>query len=188
MTEQEIRLELAKAAIAAGADTTQADEWFDWVTHTRVWIGDESQGDIQTMEVDDEEERQKRTDNIISQIRMSYYDAAKLYDVLESDDKILSLTDATLIARLFIKTKAKEKVMRVLKNGTIKGDVPEMKKQKYMRWVGNKSVEAIRTQPNGNYRVQKLSLVQWLYNNYKCLTTDTWVTAQLYSIAKLIKV
>ena len=183
MTEQEIRLELAKAAIAAGADTTRADEWFYWVTHTRVWVGDESQA---TVQADEEEERQRRIDNIVDQIRMSYYDAAKLHDVLDKDDKILTLKDATLIARLFINARAKEEVVKLLKNGTIKGELPKKEAQKYTRGYGKHAVEAIRIRPVGNYQIQKLSLVKWLYDNCKCRTTDTWVTAQLYSIANAI--
>lgn len=180
MTEQEIRLELAKAAIAAGADTKQADEWFYWVTHTRVYDGEEPK-DAEENSVDaylrDYEEEQKMIektiDNIIySRVRISNNDARDAIVEIKNPS-YCSLRVATLIARLFMPSKAKEAILEALEGGEIKGSVPTKRE---IQCSHCRNGEFKRQQPIGNYHFITSSLLKWLTNRYQCRVNDGFLT------------
>lgn len=179
MTEQEIRLELAKAAIAAGADTKKGDEWYFWVMNTPVLNGEEPQDAENSIDAyirDYEEEQkmiEKAIDNIIySRVRISSNDARDAIVEIKNPS-YCSLRVATLIARLFMPSKAKEEIVEALETGEIKGRVPQKRE---IQCSHCRNGEFKRQQPIGNYQFITSSLLKWLTNRYQCRVNDGFLT------------
>lgn len=184
MTAIEIKLEIAKAAITAGINQSQAKDWFKWVTDNEVLDGGTDAPPMQNTL--NNEAREKVIENIIYGTRMRWHDADTIVSLIEYDDKAYSLGDAVLIARLFIKAHAKDVLLEAIKDGTVKAAVPEKKEVAITKWHSNGSKElATRVQPVGKYIIQKYSLIHWLYCNYPYRVRDEWLEAQLTSIANI---
>lgn len=133
MTDIEIRLELAKAALHGNIPLT-LKEAYEFVTAGEKG---EEQTDKPVMGVsnhplgdtyeEQEAAEEKIANNIYCYIRgMNKYDANEIIRNL-LDPRQVSLNSATKIARLFITAHAKETILQELKDGNIKGTVPVMR-------------------------------------------------------------
>ena len=178
MTDIEIRLELAKAALMGSIPLT-LKEAYEFVTAGEKG---EEQTDKPVMGVpnhpfgdtyeEQEAAEEKIVDNIILYIRrMDKYDASEVIRNL-LDPRQVSLNTATKIARLFITAHAKETILQELKDGNIKGTVPVMREVEIRH--GYKEIYEIkkRTQPVGSYEFDVASLVYWLTQHYQCRVID----------------
>lgn len=179
MTDIEIRLELAKAALMGNIPLT-LQEAYEFVSNgvnaERADIGEPAMGvpNHPLGDTYDEQEaaEEKIVDNIILYIRrMDSYDASEVIRNL-LDPRRVSLNTATKIARLFITAHAKETILQELKDGNIKGTVPVMREVEIRH--GYKEIYEIkkRTQPVGSYEFDVASLVYWLTQHYQCRVID----------------
>lgn len=175
MTDIEIRLELAKAALHGNIQLT-LKEAYEFVTAGEKG---EEQTDKPVMGVpnhplgdtyeEQEAAEEKIVDNIILYIRrMDKYDASEVIRNL-LDPRQVSLNTATKIARLFITAHAKETILQELKDGNIKGTVPVMREVEIRHPYGMTK----RTQPVGSYEFDVASLVYWLTQHYQCRVIDS---------------
>ena len=179
MTDIEIRLELAKAALHGNIQLT-LKEAYEFVTAGEKG---EEQTDKPVMGVsnhplgdtyeEQEAAEEKIANNIYCYIRgMDKYDANEIIRNL-LDPRQVSLNAATKIARLFITAHAKETILQELKDGNIKGTVPVMREVE-IRHGYTKPYEMIkRTQPVGSYEFDVASLVYWLTQHYQCRVIDS---------------
>lgn len=174
MTDIEIRLELAKAALHGNIPLT-LKEAYEFVTAGEkgeeltdkpvMGVPNHPLGD--TYE-EQEAAEEKIVDNIILYIRrMDKYDASEVIRNL-LDPRQVSLNTATKIARLFITAHAKETILQELKDGNIKGTVPVMREVEIRHPYEIKK----RTQPVGSYEFDVASLVYWLTQHYQCRVID----------------
>ena len=179
MTDIEIRLELAKAALMGNIPLT-LQEAYEFVSNgvnaERADIEEPASGvpNHPLGDTYDEQEaaEEKIVDNIIIYIRrMDRYDASEVIRNL-LDPRRVSLNTATKIARLFITAHAKETILQELKDGNIKGTVPVMREVEIRH--GYKEIYEIkkRTQPVGSYEFDVTSLVYWLTHHYQCRVID----------------
>ncbi len=175
MTDIEIRLELAKAALHGNIQLT-LKEAYEFVTAGEKG---EEQTDKPVMGVpnhplgdtyeEQEAAEEKIVDNIILYIRrMDKYDASEVIRNL-LDPRQVSLNTATKIARLFFTAHAKETILQELKDGNIKGTVPVMREVEIRHPYGMTK----RTQPVGSYEFDVASLVYWLTQHYQCRVIDS---------------
>lgn len=178
MTDIEIRLELAKAALMGNIPLT-LQEAYEFVSNgvnaERADIEEPAMGVPNHPFGDTYEEQEaaeeKIVDNIILYIRrMDRYDASEVIRNL-LDPRQVSLNAATKIARLFITAHAKETILQELKDGNIKGTVPAMREIEVSH--GYYSDKKKRTQPIGSYEFDVPSLVYWLTRHYKCRVIDS---------------
>ena len=178
MTDIEIRLELAKAALHGNIPLT-LKEAYEFVTAGEKG---EEQTDKPVMVAsnhplgdtyeEQEAAEEKIANNIYCYIRgMNKYDANEIIRNL-LDPRQVSLTSATKIARLFITAHAKETILQELKDGNIKGTVPVMREVE-IRHGYTKPYEMTKlTQPVGSYEFDVASLVYWLTQHYQCRVID----------------
>ena len=175
MTDIEIRLELAKAALHGNIPLT-LKEAYEFVTAGEKG---EEQTDKPVMGVsnhpfgdtyeEQEAAEEKIANNIYCYIRgMGIDDANEIIRNL-LDPRQVSLNSATKIARLFITAHAKETILQELKDGNIKGTVPVMREVEIRHPYGMTK----RTQPVGSYEFDVASLVYWLTQHYQCRVIDS---------------
>ncbi len=178
MTDIEIRLELAKAALMGNIPLT-LQEAYEFVSNgvnaERADIEEPASGVPNHPLGDTYEEQEaaeeKIANNIYCYIRgMNKYDANEIIRNL-LDPRQVNLNSATKIARLFITAHAKETILQELKDGNIKGTVPAMREIEVSH--GYYSDKTKRTQPIGSYEFDVPSLVYWLTRHYKCRVIDS---------------
>lgn len=177
MTDIEIRLELAKAALVGNIPLTlqEAYEFVSKGVNAELANIEEPAMGVPNHPLGDTYEEQeaaeeKIVDNIILYIRrMDNYDASEVIRNL-LDPRQVSLNSATKIARLFITAHAKETILQELKDGNIKGTVPAMREIEVSH--GYYSDKTKRTQPVGSYKFDVASLVYWLTRHYQCRVID----------------
>lgn len=179
MTDIEIRLELAKAALHGNIPLT-LKEAYEFVTAGEKG---EEQADKPVMGVsnhplgdtyeEQEAAEEKIANNIYCYIRgMDKYDANEIIRNL-LDPRQVSLNSATKIARLFITAHAKETILQELKDGNIKGTVPVMREVEIRHGYTKPYEMTKRTQPVGSYEFDVASLVYWLTQHYQCRVIDS---------------
>ena len=178
MTDIEIRLELAKAALHGNIPLT-LKEAYEFVTAGEKG---EEQTDKPVMVAsnhplgdtyeEQEAAEEKIANNIYCYIRgMNKYDANEIIRNL-LDPRQVSLNSATKIARLFITAHAKETILQELKDGNIKGTVPVMREVEIRHGYTKPYEMTKRTQPVGSYEFDVASLVYWLTQHYQCRVID----------------
>ena len=180
MTDIEIRLELAKAALMGNIPLT-LQEAYEFVSNgvnaERADIEEPAMGVPNHPFGDTYEEQEaaeeKIANNIYCYIRgMDKYDANEIIRNL-LDPRQVSLNSATKIARLFITAHAKETILQELKDGNIKGTVPVMREVEIRHGYTKPYEMTKRTQPVGSYEFDVASLVYWLTQHYQCRVIDS---------------
>lgn len=179
MNKREIRTRLAHAAIIAGIDQKQTEEWFRWVMEAsdEKDRAEDNLSDIdewQEKYAEEDKLRESMINEIVGFTRLHFRDAEKV--LLHMQDHTLSLKHASNLARIFIKTTPNNIITTALENGEIKGVVPDFKEIPRQRWdpIQRKNVPTgkVTKKAKGKYEFETKSLLGWLRKNYTCLVPD----------------
>ena len=183
MNKREIRTRLAHAAIIAGIDQKQTDEWYRWVMEDsdEKDLNEDDLLDIEEVEekyAEEENLRKNMADEIASYTRLNFHDADGL--LIYIHNHTLSLKHACNLARIFIKTTPNDIITNALGNGQIKGVVPDFKEIQGQRWdpIQRKYLPTGKTckKTKGRYEFETKSLLNYLRENYTCLVPDHRLT------------
>lgn len=151
MENREIKLEIAKAAMAAGLSKDEAQQWVDWVLEENgVLAGLPATPSPREVEFTDDELADELWDQF-GGCGISWEDFIRVIRY-ESD---MSLKMAKACCSLYgLRRKVRELVVNVIENGKVEGQIPYAGDG-----YGGTTIQ-------GKYHINKKSLIKWLDANY----------------------
>lgn len=155
MNKREIRTRLAHAAIIAGASMADAEKWYEWIMEAST--SEDRYGDELEM-IDEWEQSERNEKDLFERIgrEINAYTRCRInagnIPSLLKYNAVLTLEEAKSVAKLFMSSDPKQAIIGALKDGHVKGVLPEMSSGGRVR---------------GKYQFEKRSLLEWLQKNYE---------------------
>ena len=98
-----------------------------------------------------------------------YKKAEEVVQMLVCELVNLTLSQADLIASLFIRKDRKKILINALNDGEINGIVPDRFEKKITTWYANEKREIIQSRVKNPYSFNMKSLLRWLTLHYTCM-------------------
>ena len=156
MEHTEIRLEIAKAAIAASLSREEASQWLDWVLASAPAV----QGDNTSLKKDDI--TYHALEDAVFEIPFRLPREARGYCLIDAllNSEELSLKKAVALCYLYKINHPRDFIIAKIDAGEIQGIIPEIR----THMSDGRPVSDKRTK--GNYSINRYSLLQWLSCNH----------------------